>query len=111
MTSATIVTKSLAFPASAVEAALRSELVDSVKADAAVTGVVLPPSSTEIAQMAVRIDSLVAVTTLCAVEPIIGFELPNAVVRAGGYASVNAAIDDLLPQIEKKWVQRQGAKI
>ena len=110
MTTTVTTVKTTIFPASTVEATLRGELIDAVKADATVSGIALPSSNGEIAKAAIRIDSLVAVTILCTIEPIIGFDLPDAVVRAGGYASVNAAMEHLMPQIEKKWAQRHGVK-
>jgi hypothetical protein len=56
------------------------------------------------------VDSLVVVSILCAVEPIVGFELPESVVRAGGYTSVDSALGQLLPRLEKEWMKKKGAK-
>jgi len=56
----------------------------------------------------IDIDSLVVVEILCAVEPIVGFPLPECVVRAGGYRSVENAITHLLPGIEAQWKKRNG---
>jgi hypothetical protein len=70
----------------------------------------LPTAPGQIAKAAVQVDSLVVVSILCAVEPIVGFELPDSVVRAGGYASVESALGHLLPRIEKEWMKRKGAK-
>jgi hypothetical protein len=57
----------------------------------------------------VDVDSLVVVSLLCTVEPHIGFELPESVVRTGGYKSVDAAVEHLLPRIEAEWKKRKGA--
>jgi hypothetical protein len=97
------------FPVAAVEACLRAELIEAIKAEASIRGVSLPTAPAEIAKASVPIDSLVAVSILCAVEPIIGFELPETVVRAGGYVSIESALGHLLPQIEKQWIKK-GAK-
>ena len=43
------------------------------------------------------------VSLLCDIEPIIGFELKDHLVRAGGYNSVNQAMEHLMPRIEKAW--------
>ncbi len=91
------------FPTAAVENCLRDELVEAVKAEASIKGITLPSSTEDIAKSTMRIDSLVVVTILCAVEPIVGFELPDSVVRAGGYTSVESALAQLLPRIENQW--------
>jgi hypothetical protein len=56
------------------------------------------------------VDSLVVVSILCMVEPIVGFELPDGVVRAGGYSSVESALAHLLPRIEAQWIKKKGGK-
>lgn len=94
----------------AVEACLRDELIETVKAEASIKGGALPTAPSQIAQTPFQVDSLVVVSILCAVEPIVGFELPESVVRAGGYASVNHALEHLLPRIEKLWMKRKGNK-
>lgn len=99
-----------AFPIAAVEACLRDELIETVKAEAAVKGVTLPAATAQVAKTAFQVDSLVVVSILCAVEPIVGFELPESVVRAGGYTSVESALEHLLPRIEKQWIKRKGGK-
>ena len=104
------VTSITAFPRSAVESSLRAELIDVVKADASIKGVSLPTKLEDIVDAAMPIDSLVVVCILCSIEPIIGFELPETVVRAGGYPSVRSALTHLMANIEKQWVKRKGAK-
>lgn len=98
------------FPRAEIEACLRTELIDTIKAEASIKGVSLPESPAQIAKTAFEIDSLVVVSILCAVESIVGFELPDAVVRAGGYASVESALKYLLPRIEQQWLKRKGVK-
>ncbi|RUU14180.1 hypothetical protein EOD23_01945 [Mesorhizobium sp. USDA-HM6] len=91
-----------------VEAALREELIETVKTEAAMKGIALPPDEPGICKAPVPIDSLVAVSILTVVEAIIGFTLPDSVVRTGGYASVDAALADLVPRIEAKWKKKNG---
>ena len=98
------------FPIVAIDACLRRELIEAVKAEASIKGVSLPVAAAQIAKTAFQVDSLVVVSILCAVEPIIGFELPDSVVHAGGYVSVKSALGHLLPGIEKEWIKRKGAK-
>jgi hypothetical protein len=98
------------FPLAAVEAKLREELVEAVKIEASIRGMALPAAPTDIAKISVHVDSLVVVSILCAVEPIVGFELPESVVRSGGYLSVDSALSQLLPCLEKEWTKKKGAK-
>ena len=98
------------FPKTAVETCLYGELIEAIKAEASIKGISLPAAPGQIAKAIVPVDSLVVVSILCAVEPIVGFELPENVVRAGGYSSVESALEHLLPRIEAQWNKRKGAK-
>jgi hypothetical protein len=102
--------KTAQFPKATVEARLRDELIEAVKAEAGVRGVVLPGAPADIAKTPFQVDSLVVVSIVCKVEPIVGFELPHSVVRAGGYASVDSALVHLLPRIEAQWIKKKGGK-
>ncbi|WP_051383481.1 hypothetical protein [Bradyrhizobium sp. WSM3983] len=113
MTTATLTpppVKIASFPLAAVEAKLRDELVEAVKIEASIRGMALPAAPAGIAKAPVHVDSLVVVSILCAVEPIVGFELSESVVRAGGYTSVDSALGQLLPRLEKEWTKKKGAK-
>jgi hypothetical protein len=107
ITIATLASSLAPFPLAPVEAGLRAELIEAIKAEAAIKGISLPASPVQIASAAVQIDSLVVVSILCAVEPILGFELSETMVRAGGYVSVDSALSHLLPRIEKHWIKRK----
>ncbi len=98
------------FPMAAVEVGLLGELIEAVKIEASIRGHVLPSDPVRIATAEVHVDSLVVVAILCVVEPIVGFELPESVVRAGGYVSVDSALRQLLPRIEEEWMKRKGTK-
>ncbi len=104
------VVTSPAFPSAAVEADLRAELVEAIKAEAAIKGVTLPAASGALSQTPFQVDSLVVVSILCVIEPLVGFELPDSVVRTGGYASIEQAIGQLVPRIEAHWKKRKGSK-
>ena len=97
-----------AFPSAAVRSALTAELIELVKSQAFVKGLPLPRSSAEAARAAVEVDSLAVVAALCAVEPHLGFEVPQSVVRAGGYGSADEALQHLLPRLEREWLKRHG---
>lgn len=96
------------FPLAAVEADLRNELIEVVKAEAAIKGVALPPVPAAIGTTPFQIDSLVVVSILCVVEPLLGVELPDSVVRTGGYGSVDQALAQLVPRIEAYWKKLKG---
>jgi hypothetical protein len=98
------------FPFKEVEAALLDELIETVKIEASILGISLPLHPAQIAKTSVRIDSLVVVSILCVVEPLLGFELPEAVVKTGGYSSVEDALSQLLPKIEAQWNKKKANK-
>jgi hypothetical protein len=99
----------VAFPATAVATCLHDELAEAVKVEASLKGLTLPTSPADLAKAAVSIDSLVAVSILSAVEPIVGFELPDHLVRTGGYSSIEGALGHLLPRIEAQWKKKNGS--
>lgn len=96
------------FPKAAVEAKLRQILINAAEADAAFNGTSFPTDTPGKCAAAARLDSLDVVSLLCDVEPIIGLELKDSLVRAGGYHSVNHAMDHLMPRIEKAWEKHAG---
>lgn len=99
-----------AFPIAAVEKALIDGLIDAVASEAAIKGYAVPTKPAELAKAAVHVDSLLTVDILCAVEPIIGFELPQHVVKTGGYSSIEAAVTDVTTRIEREWNKKYGVK-
>jgi hypothetical protein len=101
-----------AFPKAEVEARLREVLLNAALAEASLKGFELPSNPPGQAAAAVRLDSLEVVELLCDIEPIVGFELKDSLVRAGGYNSINQATEHLMPRIEMAWVKHasKGAK-
>ncbi|WP_299877978.1 hypothetical protein [uncultured Sulfitobacter sp.] len=98
------------FQAAAIEAALRDALISNVQDQATLYGVELPESLSDVSKQSVSIDSLIVVEILCAVEPLVGSELPQKLVKEGGYASVDQAVENLMPKIEKVWQKNQKGK-
>jgi hypothetical protein len=96
------------FPAAAVEARLQEELIRVVKMQADLEGRTLPGSSAALLTAPSTLDSLVVVEVLCVLDELLGFEVPEDVVRAGGYETIAGAIGDLMPRIEKMWRKRNG---
>jgi hypothetical protein len=115
LTVATITKPGMSVPAFAkadVEAKLMEALLGAVASEAALKGITLPGDTAGRATAAVRLDSLDVVSLLCEIEPILGFKLKDDLVRPGGYASINQAMHNLMPHIEKAWEKNasKGAK-
>jgi hypothetical protein len=91
------------FPVNDVTKGLVDELLLIAKGEAQVRGIALPGDRPGIMAAAVPMDSLSVVASLVAVEKHLGFELKESIVRTGGYDSVQAAIDHLLPRIQVAW--------
>jgi len=98
------------FQAAAIEAALRDALIYNVQDQATLYGAKLPESLTDVSKQSVSIDSLIVVEILCAVEPLVGSELPQKLVKEGGYDSVDQAVEHLMPKIEKVWQKSKKGK-
>ncbi len=56
------------------------------------------------------IDSLVVVDVLVELESFVPFELPDSLVRAGGYDSVDEVVQHLMPQLQKRWTKHHEEK-
>lgn len=96
------------FPRAEVEKCLHDELIEAVKSEASIKGIALPTVPATIATTPFQVDSLVVVSLLISVEAVVGCELPDTVVRAGGYTSVQQALDLMVPSIEKHWAKING---
>ena len=90
------------FPATAAEECLRAELIHIVESRAELQGQVLPSTPAATVAGPFPLDSLEVVEILCTLDELLGFELPDRVVRAGGYNAIDQAISQLLPCIEKE---------
>jgi hypothetical protein len=97
------------FPAASVETKLRGVLLESVQSTAGLHGIALPATTAGQFAASVHLDSLGVVDLLCEVEPIIGFELKDSIVKSGGYNSINEAITHVMPRIEAAW-QKHASK-
>lgn len=102
--------RAVGFPAAALEACLRKELLEALRDEARLRDLPVPASPAAAGSMSIAMDSLVVVDLLCAVEPMLGFELREGLVRAGGYRSVDEAVAHLMPRIEREWTRRKGGK-
>ena len=97
-----------AFPKAEVEAKLRELLVEAVTSDAVLKGITLPADVPGKSTASIHLDSLGVVDLLCGVEGVAGIELKESLVKAGGYRSVNDAVEHLMPRIEKTWLKHES---
>ena len=96
-----------AFPMKAVLDALTQELLGVAQSEAQVRGITLPTAPGGALKSAVPMDSLTVVDALCVLDAVVGFQLKESM---GGYNSVEAALQNMIPKIEKAWLRKQGAK-
>lgn len=94
--------KVIAYPAADVRACLLSELTLLAEAEAHIQGIALPAPPATLVTTKIHLDSLTVVDLTCALEPLLGYE-PKDIVRTGGYDSIQAALDHMLPRIEAGW--------
>jgi acyl carrier protein len=97
-----------AFPAAAIEASIRDFLaqqgaMQAVLGGAVATGGTIGPQPV--------IDSLFVVEILLELETKVPFELPDNLVRAGGYNSVDEVVQDLMPKLEQRWSKHYKEKV
>jgi hypothetical protein len=97
------------FPLAAVESKLREELLGVAESAATMHSITLPSDPVAQCAAAIQLDSLAVVDVLLSVEDIIGCTLKDHIVKAGGYSSINAAIDHLTPRIKAAW-EKHAAK-
>jgi hypothetical protein len=97
------------FPLAAVESQLREELLGVAESAATMHSITLPSDPVAQCAAAIQLDSLAVVDVLLSVEDIIGCTLKDHIVKAGGYSSINAAIDHLTPRIKAAW-EKHAAK-
>jgi len=92
------------FPAAQIESQLRAQLAAEAKVQAQLRGTGSGPSLRRSSKAEPEIDSLVAVEALTVIECFVPFELPESLIRPGGYTSVNDFISDLLPKVNNQWL-------
>jgi acyl carrier protein len=92
------------FPTTEVEACIRDALADQA-ADQAVLRPARAPTATPGAQRPwePEIDSLVVVEVICAIEELLGIEIPATFAPKGGYDSAEACISDLMSEAKAVW--------
>lgn len=90
---------SVSFPERDVEACIREALAE----QASTQSTILPGAKNDLRPWEPEIDSLVVVEIMCAVEELLNVELPASFAPKGGYASVEACVNDLVSQARSAW--------
>ena len=91
------------YPASAVAAVMRQELLRAVPSRFRRKGQPLLAADHELVLLTVEIDSLTVVELLSNLDDILPFKVTESVVKAGGYGSIEAAVKHVVSRIEAKW--------
>lgn len=99
------------FPAQAIEASIRDFLAEEGAMQAVLHGGSAAGGTLGTIGPQPVIDSLVVVEVLLELETQVPFELPESLVRAGGYDSVDEVVQHLLPKIQQRWNQYYKEKI
>ena len=103
--------RSAVFPAADVEACIRDALADQasdqavLRPDRATTATPVAPRSWE-----PEIDSLVVVEVICAVEELLGIDIPATFSPKGGYDIAEACINDLMSEARAAWTEATKEK-
>jgi acyl carrier protein len=97
---------SVVFPAADVEACIRDALAD----QAADQAILRPGRAATVAPVAPRswepeIDSLIVVEVICALEELLGIEIPATFSPKGGYESAEGCINDLMSEAKAAWTE------
>jgi acyl carrier protein len=101
--------QSAIFPAAEVEACIREALANQA-ADQAVLRPGRPQQTGPLRSWEPEIDSLVAVEVICAVEELLGIELPGTFSPKGGYANADVCVNDLIAEAKVVWAKATKEK-
>lgn len=96
------------FPKTTVIAVLTKELLSIARDEAQLRGIPFPTDQAGQMSAGIPMDSLTIVDVLCTIDPVVGFELKESIVKTGGFDSVQEAVDYMVPRIEKAW-QKHGS--
>jgi len=101
----------VAFPTQAIEASIREFLAEERAMQAVLHGGSAAAGGPAGIGPQPVIDSLVVVEVLLELETKVPFELPESLVRAGGYDSVDEVVQHLMPQLQQRWSKHHKEKI
>jgi len=100
--------RNVAFPAAELETCIRDALQGQATDQAVLRpgrkGTAIPRSWEP------EIDSLVVVEVICAVEELLGIQIPATFSPKGGYDSADACINDLMSEAKAAWTEATKEK-
>lgn len=96
------------FPVGKITAALRDELITSVREIARRRGDAIAPTDSELIVEQLEVDSLTVVEILIVLDGLLPFEVGESAVRAGGYTSIKEAVEDVVARVEREWGKHHG---
>ena len=100
-------TRDRTFPAAEIEAAIRGELEQAARDQADIRGASGGSSACR-GYVEPEIDSLVAVSMLTRIEPLVTpIKADESLIRPGGYASVDDCVRDIVTKLERRWRKRR----
>ena len=97
------------FPAGEVEACIREALANQA-ADQAVLRPGHPKQISMSRSWEPEINLLVAVEVICAVEELLGIELPGTFSPKGGYVNLDACVNNLIAEAKVVWAEATKEK-
>ena len=97
-----------AYPAANIAAVLRHELLGVIRRRFRRKGTPLPKKDGEVLIITIEIDSLTVVELLSSLDDVLPFEVTESVVKAGGYNSIEAAVQHVTGRVESKWNKHHG---
>lgn len=100
-----------AFPAQVIETCIREFLAQEGAMQAVLHGAAATAGPAGTISPQPVIDSLVVIEILLELETKVPFGLPECLVRAGGYDSVDELVQDLMPKLEQRWNEHHKEKI
>jgi acyl carrier protein len=101
--------QSAIFPTAEVEACIRGALANQAAEQSLLRPIRAQPAAPS-RSWEPDIDSLVAVEVICVVEELLGVELPGTFSPKGGYASVDACVNDLIAEAKAVWAEATKEK-
>ena len=93
------------FPENAAEAELR-EWYAAFEADMALIADLPPADETSVLSLAPLISSQHALEVVMRVEKLVGYKIPDSVVKRGGYATCDELVKHLLPRMKTNHEKR-----
>lgn len=97
------ITTTPVFPAAEVESIMQSTLLRAVRSRYRRKKLPLPAKDSDVIVAVIEIDSMFVVEQLASLDDILPFKVTEAVVKPGGYNSIEEAAREVTRRIATKW--------